>query len=98
PPLLLLCLHAALPTFPKNDLTLSVPYNFPVALLFRVAPPSDVVNLIVREIHRSDSIDNEAIVKWRGRVLNARWNEDMTVSLNCRSEEHTSELQSREKL
>src|SRR5690606_27902645 len=68
---------------PKNDLTLTVPYNFPVALLFRVAPPSDVVNLIVREIHRSDSTDNEAIVKWRGRVLNARWNEDATASLVC---------------
>lgn len=68
---------------PKNDLTLTVPYNFPIALLFRVAPPSDVVHLIVREIHRADTIDNEAIVKWRGRVLNARWNEDMTVSLNC---------------
>src|SRR5690606_41508896 len=47
---------------PKNDLTLTVPYNFPVALLFRLAAPSDVVYLLVRETHRSEATARAAVV------------------------------------
>lgn len=70
----------------RNALTLTVPRNFPIAELFRVDPPDDVISLTVRRFHRSDS---EIAVIWKGAVLNADWSgapaklkcEPMTVAL-----------------
>lgn len=57
---------------PKNDLQITVKRDFPVAEFFRVAPPSEVVTAQMLEIHRTD-VDQQAITKWRGRVLSVDW-------------------------
>lgn len=67
--------------FPRNDIDVTAPTHFPVSRLFRFAPPSQVVLLVISEIHNTD-LDAEKIVKWRGRVLNVDWSEGNSV-LHC---------------
>lgn len=55
----------------KSALSLTAPDTFDVARLFEVAPPSDVVELVVRRLHRGDAADARII--WLGRVLNVSW-------------------------
>jgi uncharacterized phage protein (TIGR02218 family) len=69
---------------PKNDLEITVPRDFPIALLFRVAPPSDVVIARMKEVHRTDA-DQQAIVKWSGRVLSVGWS-GATATLYCEND------------
>lgn len=57
---------------PKNDMQITVKRDFPVAEFFRVSPPSEVVTAQMLEVHRTDG-DQEAIVKWKGRVLSVDW-------------------------
>lgn len=52
----------------RNALKLTVARDFAVADLFRVAPPSDPINVTVRRVHRGDT--TSMIVIWVGRVLN----------------------------
>lgn len=55
----------------RNTLKLTVPRNFAVAELFRVAPPSEVITVTVRRIHRADvsASPQDLVVMWVGRVL-----------------------------
>lgn len=69
---------------PKNDLRLEVVRDFPVAELFRVAPPAGVVLARLIEVHRSDG-DQEGIVKWNGRILNVNW-EGAKAVLYCEND------------
>lgn len=49
----------------RSGLRLTVRRDFPVAALFMVAPPSDPINLVLRQIHYGD---NEAITIWQGVI------------------------------
>lgn len=67
----------------KNDLTVSAPRDFVIAEMFRIVPPSSVVQFTLWEVHGSDGAQ-ERIVKWRGRVLNAEWSNE-EAKLTCQS-------------
>lgn len=64
----------------RNAIRLTVPRNFAIAELFRVAPPSDVISVTVRRVHRGDAAS--PIVAWVGRVLNATF-EGPKATLTC---------------
>lgn len=63
----------------RNNLKLSVVRDFPIADLFRVMPPNDVIVVTVHRFHTGDS---DGAVIWSGRVLNCEWT-GSTASLNC---------------
>ncbi len=56
----------------KNDLTVTVPRDNPVAELFRIYPPSQEVSITVYRVHRTDT-DQERKTVWVGRILTCKW-------------------------
>jgi len=50
----------------RSALRVTVTRDHPVAVLYQVAPPSDVVTLTLRQYHEGDG---DAIVIWSGRIL-----------------------------
>lgn len=54
----------------RNAIQITVPRNNPVADMFRISPPTDVVAVTVFRYHRDDA---EQIVLWMGRVLGVDW-------------------------
>ena len=56
----------------RSDIKVSVALDNPVATLFMIQPPSDIVSLTITRIHRGDT---ESKVIWVGRVLGVRWTE-----------------------
>lgn len=65
----------------RASLVVTAPPDFEVSELFSVAPPDDVVGLVVRRYQPSDS---SAVVIWLGRVLAVRWPKDQS-ELRCES-------------
>lgn len=65
----------------KSNIRITAPRDFAIADSFRVSPPSEVILLTIRRIHRGDS---EASIAWRGRVLNAEWSGSL-VTMTCES-------------
>lgn len=65
----------------KSNIRITAPRDFAVAELFRVSPPSEVILLTIRRIHRGDT---EPSIAWRGRVLNAEWAGSL-VTMSCES-------------
>lgn len=63
----------------RNAISISCPRDFPIAELFRVAPPTEIITLTLRRRHRDDS---EIVVVWMGRVLNCEW-QGAVARLNC---------------
>lgn len=63
----------------RNSMTMTVAKDLPILDIFRYAPPSEVINLIVYRMHRDDT---EAVVLWMGRVLNATW-DGPAAKLHC---------------
>jgi uncharacterized phage protein (TIGR02218 family) len=55
----------------KASITLTVRPDFAMANIFAVAPPSDVVNLIIKRVHMAETAS--ATIIWAGRVLNVSW-------------------------
>lgn len=55
----------------KSSLTLTAPEDFQMSLIFETYPPSDVVELEVFRVQRSDPTDVKTM--WIGRILNATW-------------------------
>lgn len=55
---------------PRNDLTIKVPFNFPIANLWRVSPPTGTVVAIVKEVHQGDT---DIVTSWLGHVGNVSW-------------------------
>lgn len=55
-------------TLDKTAFRLRVPRSLPIAELFRVYPPNQVVTLILRQGHYSDPVP-EYLVCWAGRVI-----------------------------
>lgn len=54
----------------RNGISITVPRTNPVADLFRISPPTDVVAVTIYRHHRDDA---EEIVLWMGRVLGVDW-------------------------
>jgi uncharacterized phage protein (TIGR02218 family) len=69
---------------PKSQLTLTAQRDFPIADLFRVAPPSEVVAVNVYRLHLADG-DAESKLIWTGRVLNCEWDARSTCTMTCES-------------
>jgi uncharacterized phage protein (TIGR02218 family) len=65
----------------RNNITVTVPRDAPIADLFRIYPPSEEVSLTIYRIHRTDP-DQEIKVVWIGRVLNASW-KGVRADLHC---------------
>lgn len=65
----------------RNDLSITCPRNLPIAELFRVAPPSDVVMLQLFKLHVGDT---ERKLIWAGRVLGCNF-EGVKAVLSCES-------------
>lgn len=66
----------------KNDITVTVPRASVVANLFVAAPPTEVLTLTLFRMHRPDA---NAVVAWKGRVVNCKWMADQTADLLCES-------------
>ena len=67
----------------KNDITVVVPRLCEVASLFVVAPPTEKMSLSILRIHRGDLTD--AVVIWKGRVINSKYTSEQTAELLCES-------------
>lgn len=63
----------------RNGISITVPRNNPVADLFRISPPTDVVAVTLYRYHRDDL---ETIVMWMGRVLGVNW-QGARAELQC---------------
>lgn len=63
----------------RNAITVQCARNFPIADLFRVTPPTEVIMLTIRRIHRGDA---DVAVIWIGRVMNCSW-DGALATLNC---------------
>lgn len=63
----------------RNAITVTCARNFPIADLFRVSPPTDIITLTIRRVHRGDT---DAAVVWVGRVLNCSW-DGAQATLSC---------------
>jgi len=69
-------------TLSNQNLTITCQPDFPIAELFSVSPPSDVVSLIIKRVQLSDLADPRVI--YPGRVLSVSWAED-AAKLTCQS-------------
>lgn len=65
----------------RSGVSLTVPRDFPIADLYRVTPPSDVVRVSILRVHRVD-LDPEVI--FLGRVLGCSF-EGVSATLTCES-------------
>ena len=54
----------------RSRLTITMARDNPVADMYRVAPPSEVVTAIIRQVHVGD---DESAVLWTGRVVGVEW-------------------------
>lgn len=68
-------------TLDKSALTLNCPINAGISEIFRVYPPGQPINLIIRQGHLNDP-DNEYLVIWTGRVLQCK-REGSEAQLTC---------------
>lgn len=59
----------------RSALKLTVPRDFPIAELYRVAPPTEVVAVTLRRFHAGDG---ELATLWTGRVVNVAWSDDLS--------------------
>src|SRR5690606_28621424 len=69
--------------FGKTGIELEVRRDAPFLDLFRVAPPSGVVSVTIKRVHRTDS-DSQVAVLWKGRILNVNWGPS-TATVMCES-------------
>lgn len=56
----------------RANMTVTLARDLPVAEIFRVQPPSEVVSLVVFAEHANDP-DNQFMALWRGRITNCEW-------------------------
>jgi uncharacterized phage protein (TIGR02218 family) len=68
------------PELSRAPLDLTVARDFPIAELFRVAPPSYVVRLSVFRIHAGDT---ERALIWSGRVIDRTVEGSIAATLHC---------------
>lgn len=65
----------------KASLELRIQRRAAVSEAWRVYPPDQVVNLIIKQVHRDDPAQ-QALVCWTGRILSCAWAENEII-LNC---------------
>jgi uncharacterized phage protein (TIGR02218 family) len=65
----------------RSDLTLKVAHEFSIAELFSPYPPSEVVWVEIRRMHRND-VSADAKLMWLGRVIACSWG-NATAELTC---------------
>lgn len=64
----------------RSALKITCRRDFPIAELFRVSPPSEVIAFVLKRFHRGDA---EVKAIWVGRVLNCLWGDgSATAELN----------------
>lgn len=68
-------------TLDKSNIEIRMPQTALISESFRAYPPSDVVNCVIRQLHRDDP-SQEALVVWTGRVLSSSW-EGNELKLSC---------------
>jgi hypothetical protein len=68
-------------TLDKSTIEIGIPQDLPLAELFRVYPPSQVVSLIIYQGHTNDP-EGEYLACWSGRVLSCS-REDNEAKLSC---------------
>jgi uncharacterized phage protein (TIGR02218 family) len=69
----------ATPDTARADLTLTAPFDNPVAQLWAIAPPSDTVMLIISQVHAGDT---DVAVAWQGRIANVGF-EGIQANITC---------------
>lgn len=69
--------------FAKNNLQVTVRRDAEFLNLYRVAPPSSVVSLTIRRVHRTDTA-TQIVVIWKGRMLSVAWAPDV-ATIECES-------------
>lgn len=67
--------------FTKGGIEVQVQHDLDFLDLFKVAPPSGVVSMLVKSVHRTDSA-LQVIVIWSGRILNVSWS-GFVATLSC---------------
>ena len=65
----------------RNPINLQVDPELPLLALFRFAPPSEVIQVVVRRFHRGDT---EAATIWMGRILNVG-RRGLAAEIRCES-------------
>ena len=68
------------PESARNTIKLTVPRTLAIAELYRVSPPSDVVSLTIKRVHRGDTASVSVI--WIGRVIACTFN-GPSADLQC---------------
>lgn len=63
----------------RNSIDIECARSFSIAEMFRISPPSDVIALVIKRVHRADS---DVAVIWTGRVLNCSFDGAQAV-LQC---------------
>jgi uncharacterized phage protein (TIGR02218 family) len=66
----------------KNNIAIRSQRSLPVADMYRVQPPSEVVTLTISRFHEQDP-DSERVVLWMGRILNVKWEQTSRVVIHC---------------
>jgi uncharacterized phage protein (TIGR02218 family) len=54
----------------RQAIAITVARDNPVAELYRVAPPSDVVTCVIRQVHEGST---EVVALWSGRIVGVDW-------------------------
>jgi uncharacterized phage protein (TIGR02218 family) len=65
----------------RNPINLTTDPDLPLLALFRFAPPSEVIQVVVRRFHRGDA---EAATIWMGRILNVG-RRGLAAEIRCES-------------
>lgn len=63
----------------RNTIRITTARDFPIAELFRVTPPTEIIAVTLKRVHRGDA---DPAVIWMGRVLNCEWSGSV-ATLNC---------------
>lgn len=66
----------------RGNITLTVARTMPIAELFRIGQPPEIVLVVIRRIHRGETEDATV---WMGRVLNVNFSSDVSAEITCES-------------
>lgn len=72
----------------KANMEIKIARDTTLADVFRIQPPSVPVTITIWQYNNNDpdvQFDLRAVVVWKGRVVNAKWNPDQTLSLTTES-------------
>lgn len=73
----------------KLSMTITVPKDNEVALMYQFYPPTSVITVDIRRSHRTD-VDQEIFVHWMGRISSVEFNDEEGVARLTCEPVHTS--------